>query len=282
MSATHHTPRSSPLLALPAELRNVIYGYVLAASKRIICAQFEIEEDHAHKYYEKGVQVRTSGIGASPHNSKATVESNQLQHVCRLLRRETSSFVPSSHIVFLRRSDKHSIKTASVTCSRWLDTLARSHIDALRTITIHEGIPWGVADHDFAACSGIFDLNAVEHLARFCSSSPHIQVKIYLARFDKQLKGFCRRSLIGYIVSMAVRKEDCCAAYGCTSGEARAVEDAVERMSSVWGGYAKDKPPLPENLRLFPVGQFQCDDWPTNKSRPELRSRIKRWYEEGI
>ena len=248
----------------------------------VICVRHKVPESDRYRYYEKHVFVRPSGNGMGSGRKDMYTESNQMQYVCQLLRCETSPLVSVTHIVFPLQTDRHPFETASMMCGRWLHTLSTAQLSGLRTITIGERMPCVAPSPGSAIWSSIFDLQAIAHLAKFCHEHAHISVQVCLARFDKRLIDLCRRSLIGYIVSMAVRKEDCCVKFGCTLGEARVVEDAIEKMSVPWEGYAKDAPPLPGNLRFFPVGRFERGEWPRDESRPGLRDRVKEWYEVGI
>jgi len=71
MNATVAVPQDSSLLALPPELRNMIYSFALTTDEPVICVPYQKDGQ-----LKQRLQIRQD-------NNKPTKDLNQMKFVCR-------------------------------------------------------------------------------------------------------------------------------------------------------------------------------------------------------
>lgn len=263
--------------SLPLEIRFQIYDYVITDDGHAVVIKVSGRDEPARLFrlYPYKTTKRRDNYGL-----------NQLRLVCRQSHRETSGYGLRHNVLHFQTITDST--TCAATCVQFLKSCSHTHLASIRKIRIldvggapliphQKQSPWdnSTGRWDF----GLFDLEAIPKLARFCVEYPRSSVEVVLPRLDAR-SNFHGFYLAVSALLLAVRKRNM-----DFPPPPDDVHLPVQAISRVWSGYSVEAEPLPANMRFYPNCQLRKGDAEMSKDQPWWKAfevQVHTWNQFGI
>ncbi|KAF2675617.1 hypothetical protein K458DRAFT_212504 [Lentithecium fluviatile CBS 122367] len=258
------SPAPFPFLELPAELRNRIYEYVLAETQPVSCFPCPHVPDAFNLFRSDGIRLH-QGI-------------NQMKFVCCQLREETARLGPELYdrIIFPCRIDTGT--PASVTCARFLNSLATNQKSRLQSIWVHEQVPRKTRSF----FKRFFDLRGMVMLARFADENSNVTIMVLLECF-KNHPAWVTPLDVGCIIQWALRKNVVWPTAPSRYFRSPLIRSTCERMERLWKEYGLNEAPFPKNLKVFSAEPIEWDIYNDYRNASlEYKTNVASFETEGI
>lgn len=246
------------LLALPRELRDMVYAYTLAVDGLILMKK----------------PTEQPSFVARRHDSQGE-EVNQLKYVCRQLYHETKGMELELNKVTAVQSIIGSTEGSLEAFEFFLTTCSPYYQSKLRRVVLWEHIEVKPHGESLTSLTNLRTRLTRSPLASFCAQNPHCAVTLRIAPLDLRLNPvyWCvTGSILQYIVRGSMPE----------IAGARIQAGILHRF----GVY---EPCLPSNLRLFPDASVQDAEkyrfprglyGPTR--REQLPGQMMKWCADGF